>query len=184
MGDAPTAPLFPSLILGQHLSLASITWHVVDARALDSANDFLGQDALDLTCVDAWHVALEALEPSHPASRRVGDADQAVEDLGGAVVDLLRVAGQFENILAVGAALGAELVKGAHDGADHAGAHVLLLVGRDEGARRHGDWCLVGLGEVRLGARCWGARLLGRRQLWGWNAGGGGADVCWWWCCW
>jgi hypothetical protein len=134
-----------TLVLAQHFLLAAIPGNVVDARVLYRDQDVLGQDALDLCRVHAGDVALEALVPCDPAAVRVGDADEALENLRGAVVDLLGIAGELQDVFAVGAALGGELLLCADDGADHAGAHVALLVGWDGGAAlNHGFEIPVG----------------------------------------
>lgn len=135
------------LVLGQHLLLASIPRHVVDASVLDCSDDVLGQDALNLSRVDARDVSFQALIPRDPAPLCVRDGDEALEDLRCAVVDLLGVANQLENVLAVGTALLKELLMGSDDGADHAGAHVALLARGNIGAARSHDTGASVVGE-------------------------------------
>jgi hypothetical protein len=122
------------LVLAQHFLLTAVPGNVVDTRVLHRDQNILGQDTLNLCRVHAGNVALEALIPCDPAAVRVGDANEALENLRGAVVDLLGIAGELEDVFAVGAALGGELLLCADNGADHAGAHVALLVRRDGGA--------------------------------------------------
>lgn len=142
------AALLLSLILGQHVLFAAISRYVVDAGALDQANNVIRKDTLDLGRVHTRLVALEALVPGHPALGGVCDSDEAFKDLRGTVVDLLRVAGELKKLFAVGAALRQELLLGADNGADHAGAHVALLVGGDVRAASH---VFVGVGVSVVG---------------------------------
>ena len=77
-----------------------------------------------------------------------------------AIVDLLGVAGEFENLFAIRAALGEELVLSPDDGADHAGAHVALLARRDVRAALNHVLCHVKVvGVVDVGRKA-GMRVL------------------------
>lgn len=58
--------------------------------------DVVGQGAGDLGGVTAADVAVDALPLGDPRLLGVGDGDQALEDLGGALVDRVRVASQLE----------------------------------------------------------------------------------------
>jgi hypothetical protein len=166
---------FECLVLGQHILLTAVPGHVVDARVLHSADDIVWQNALDLCSVHARMVALKALVPGDPAPGGVRDGDEALEDLGCAVVDLLRVAGELKDVFAVGAALGEELLLGSDNRADHAGAHVALLVRRDVGA------ALDHVGHIE-------GRVVGRRSglavVYIWDTSGSGvwglSGVCSW----
>lgn len=120
------------LVLRDHLILAAVPGHVVDARCLNSRDHLLWQNALHLCSVDAGHVALQSLIPCDPALRCVCHSNQALEDLRCAVVDVFGVTGKFKDVFAVGAATLHELCVGAHDGADHTGAQIALLVGWDK----------------------------------------------------
>ena len=153
--NLPFEPVTPHLVssrtrlfLGDHLILAAIPWYVVDACCLDSRYYLLRQDALNLRGVHSCHVSFEALIPSNPAFRCISDGDKALEDLRCAVVDVLGITGELKKLFAIGAAAVPELCVGAHDGADHAGAQVALLVRWDEGAPGDHVGCHFGGGFV------------------------------------
>lgn len=131
---------------------------------LDNLPDLVGQLAGHLDGVQAGHVAVEALPLCDPAAVGVRQGDDALEDLGRAGLDLVLGAGEVEEVVAVGAPFVAEALRslalvarggmgcldgeerwdgrrggeeyagGLDDGADHAGAEVALLAGRDEGS--------------------------------------------------
>lgn len=98
----------------------------------------------DLDCVEARDVAIKALPLGDPALAGVGEGDDALEDLGGAALNLVLGAGEVEEFFAVGAAFVAESAVCHDDGANHAGAEIALLAWRNEVVLRHG-------GELRYG---------------------------------
>ena len=122
---------------------------VPDAGSLHSRDDFLGQlntisnhtpdiisfpstyDSSDLNSVDTRNIALQTLPSGDPASGGVGESDKSLVDLAGALLDGVFVAGQFEELVAVWAALATELGRGHDDAADHAGAQLAVLGRRD-----------------------------------------------------
>ncbi|THW93896.1 Metallo-dependent phosphatase [Aureobasidium pullulans] len=73
---------------------------------------------------------MPALPSGDPARARVGKSNQALEDLAGAFLDGVIVAGQLEELFTVGASLAAEARTRKDDAADHAGAQRAVLRGR------------------------------------------------------
>lgn len=65
----------------------------------------------DFDGVEPRDVAIEALPLGDPALAGVGEGDDALEDLGGAALDLVLGAGEVEEFFAVGAAFVAESLK-------------------------------------------------------------------------
>lgn len=93
----------------------SVSCHLRDVRypilLLESRADLIGQLAGDLDGVDAADVTIETLPLGDPGARRVGERDDALEDLGRAALDLVLGAGEVQKLFAVGAALVAEALK-------------------------------------------------------------------------
>lgn len=141
--------------------------NVLDSSGLDGRYNFLRElystvsikltgdcrpcthNASDLDSVNASDVAVQALPSGDPARARVGKSDQALEDLAGAFLNGVVVAGQLEELFTVGASLAAEARTRKDDAADHAGAQRAVLRGRHE----------VGHDDVREGMR----------QRWKWS---------------
>lgn len=75
---------------------------------LERLPDLVGQLARDLDGVHAADVAVEALPLCDPRAGRVGERDEALEDLRRAALDLVLRAGEVQELFAVGASLVAE----------------------------------------------------------------------------
>lgn len=75
---------------------------------LDHGAHLVRQLARHLGRVHAGQVVVEALPLGDPGLARVGEGDDALEDLGRAGLDLVLGAGEVEELLAVGAAMVAE----------------------------------------------------------------------------
>jgi hypothetical protein len=125
--------------------------------------DLLGQDARDLRRIDTPHVAVQTLPLCDPGFGRVGQCDEALEDLRRAVGNSVGAALEAEELLTVWAsfleeALGEMSVEiptraedegmgelaprrqktyllRLNDGADHAGTQIALLARSDEVGR-------------------------------------------------
>lgn len=79
---------------------------------LDDLPDLVGQLARDLDGVYPGDVGVEALPLRDPAALRVREGDDALEDLGGAGLDLVLRVGEVQEVVAVGAAFVAEALGG------------------------------------------------------------------------
>ena len=75
---------------------------------LDNLPNLVGQLARDLDGVYPGDIAVEALPLGDPAPLGVGEGDDALEDLGGAGLDLVLGVCEVEEVVAVGAAFVAE----------------------------------------------------------------------------
>lgn len=74
---------------------------------------FVGQLTRNLDGIDALDIVVQALPLGDPGLGGVGERNEALVDLAGAVVDSIWVAFQVEELFAVGAALLSETL---HDG--------------------------------------------------------------------
>jgi len=84
-------------------------------------------DAGNLDSVDTRNVAVESLPPGDPAGSRVGQSDEALKDLAGALLNGVVVTGELKELLAVGTSLTAEARTWKDDAADHTGAQRAVL---------------------------------------------------------
>lgn len=121
------------------IDVCAVARNVLDSSGLDGRYNFLRENASDLDSVNASDVAVQALPSGDPARARVGKSDQALEDLAGAFLNGVVVAGQLEELFTVGASLAAEARTRKDDAADHAGAQRAVLRGRHEVG--HDDVC-------------------------------------------
>lgn len=133
-----------STISREGLADTSVPRNILHSRILCCDNHLLWKNTLDLNSIDAWHIALQSLMPCNPTPACVADSEEPVKDLGGALGDLVWVACQFEEGLAVGAALLYELCVRSDYAADHASAHVTLLRIWNKGCHV----VLIGIGDV------------------------------------
>jgi hypothetical protein len=70
---------------------------------LQRSPDFIWELPRYLCGIDTGNVAVETLPLGDPRFGRVGQGDEALEDLGGAALDLVRRAREVEELFAVGA---------------------------------------------------------------------------------